>query len=705
MAADPRVRLGIDIGGTFTDLVLADDGGRIVMGKELTASSDLALGTVASACSFVDAHGVAMSQVDEIVHGTTLGSNVVLERKGWPTALFITEGFRDVLVIQRGRRHHLYDLFGGKPEPLIPRSRVLEVPERIAFDGGVVRDLDEDAVARLARQAVDLGVEAVAISLLHSYQNPRHERAVAAIVRREAPGLFVSISSEISQRFREYERASTTVINAYIAGEVRRYLRDFERRLRRAGFAGVLHVMQSNGGVAGVDTVSRHPVRLLESGPAAGALMAGQIAAASGRPLAISFDMGGTTAKVGLTEDGIPGFTDEFEVDRLTVAPGSGLPVDLTAVDLVEIGAGGGSVATASAGLVAVGHESAGSEPGPACYQRGGDRPTVTDANLVLGYLDPDHFLGGEMRLSVEAARRAIETHVAGPLGLTVEEAAWGIHELATESMAAAVRVVSVDRGKDPRDFCLVAFGGAGPAHAVRIAKRGGIPTVIFPPGAGVVSAMGLLSCDIRFEAARSALLRIDHASTARINGIYQELEASLHALLHESDADPERTATTRSADLRYAGQGYELEVAVEAADVDEGALAAAVGRFHERYHEIYGYSDRLRAVEATTWRLTGTSSRPRLELPPLEPGRSDGVVATRPVYFDEAGTFVACPVYRRADLPTAAIVGPAVIEERECTSIIPPGCTVELDPRGNLTVTVEPERSPSLVPLQGTHA
>jgi N-methylhydantoinase A len=701
MSADARVRLGIDIGGTFTDLVLADDDG-IVMGKELTASSDLAAGTVATARSFVEAHGVTMSRVDEIVHGTTLGSNVVLERKGWPTALFTTEGFRDVLVIQRGRRHHLYDLFGGKPEPLIPRSRVLEVPERIAFDGDVVRALDEEAVVGLVRQAVELGVEAVAISLLHSYRNPTHEQAVARIVRREAPGLFVSISSEISQRFREYERASTTVINAYIAGEVTRYLGDFERGLRAAGFAGVLHVMQSNGGVAGVETISRHPVRLLESGPAAGALMAAQVAAASGRPLAISFDMGGTTAKVGLTEDGAPGLTDEFEVDRLTLAPGSGLPVDVTAADLVEIGAGGGSVAMAVDGLVAVGQESAGSEPGPACYRRGGDRPTVTDANLVLGYLDPDHFLGGEMRLSVELARRAIEAHVAGPLGLTVEQAAWGIHELATENMAAAVRVVSVDRGKDPRDFCLVAFGGAGPAHAARIAKRAGIPTVIFPRGAGVLSAMGLLSCDIRFEAARSTLLGMDDASAARVDGIYRELASSLDALLRESGADPERTVTTRSADLRYAGQGYELAVALDAEDC---ALAAAVARFHERYHEIYGYSDPLRAVETTTWRLTGVSARPRLELPRVEPGPGDTGVATRPVYFEEAGEFVACPVYRRAELPAAPIAGPAVVEERECTSVVPPGCTVELDPHGNLTVTVETAPPLPLVVLQRTRA
>jgi N-methylhydantoinase A len=700
------IRLGIDIGGTFTDLVLAGENGRVAMGKELTAHGDLARGTVAIATAFVAGHGHEMSQVDEIVHGTTLGSNVVLERKGWPIALLTTAGFRDVLVIQRGRRRHLYDLFGGKPEPLVPRSRVLEVPERMAFDGTVVRPLDEDAVARLVHDAVADGVEAIAVSLLHSYRNASHEEAVAEIVLREAPQLFVSISSEISQRFREYERASTTVINAYIAGAVRRYLDELERRLREAGFAGVLHVMQSNGGVAGVSTITRHPVRLLESGPAAGAIMAALVGDDAGRPQAISFDMGGTTAKVGLTEHGLPGLTDEFEVDRLTLAPGSGLPVDLTAVDLVEIGAGGGSIASAADGLIAVGNESAGSEPGPACYGRGGDRPTVTDANLVLGYLNPDYFLGGEMRLDVETARAAIDRDVAAPLGLSVEQAAWGIHELATESMAAAVRVVSVDRGKDPRDFCLVAFGGAGPAHAVRIAKRCGIPTVIFPRGAGVVSALGLLSCDMRFEVSRSALLRMDDPETAqRVGANYEELEVALEALLRESGADPRRTDLSRASELRYVGQGYELEVQLGEGAVDGAALAAAVERFHERYHEIYGYSDPLRAVEATTWRLTGTSPRPRLELPAIAAVANGAQPVTRPVYFDEAGELLPCPVYRRDELPAGELHGPLVVEERECTSVLPPGCTVRPDQLGNLVVAIGAEPSVTLVGAKGARA
>ena len=704
--AAPRLRLGIDIGGTFTDLVLADDRGQVAIGKQLTTHTDLAGGTVATACAFVGTHGYAMAQVDEIVHGTTLGSNVVLERKGWPTALLTTEGFRDVLVIQRGRRPHLYDLFGGKPEPLVPRSSVFEVPERIAADGTIVTPLDQRAAVDLVRGVAQRGFEAVAVSLLHSYRNPDHERAVAEIITREAPGLFVSISSDISQRFREYERASTTVINAYIAGEVRRYLNDLEQRLRRAGFDGVLHVVQSNGGVAGVGTVSRQPVRLLESGPAAGALMAALIADDTGWAQAISFDMGGTTAKASLSEGGAPGLTDELEVDRLTPAPGSGLPVDLTAVDLVEIGAGGGSIAIASDGIIAVGHRSAGSEPGPACYGRGGELPTVTDANLVLGYLNPEFFLGGELRLDVAAARGAIEQQLASPLGLDLEQAAWGVHALATESMAAAVRVVSVDRGKDPRDLCLVAFGGAGPAHAVGIARRCGIPTVIFPRAAGVASAMGLLSCDIRFEVSRSTLLRVDDATTPdHVTRIYNELEAALERLLQESGADQSRIAGSRAADLRYAGQGYELEVPVSDGRLDHRTLAAAADRFHDRYRRVYGYADPARVVEATTWRLTGVSPRPRLVLAPIEPGQPQAEIAARPVWFEETGGFVGCPVHRRADLPAGVLHGPLVIEERECTSVVPPGCTAELDKLGNVIVAVGPEPAAAVVGARGAYA
>lgn len=696
----PSTRLGIDIGGTFTDMVLVGPGGDVAFDKTLTAHSDLARGTVDAAVSFLERHGMSPADVDEIVHGTTLGSNVVLERKGWATALLTTEGFRDVLVIQRQRRHDLYDLSVGKTEPLVPRSLVFEVPERVSADGAVLRAVDRDAVAAIARTLASGGVRAAAIGLLHSYRNPDHEREVAQILADVAPNIFVCISSEISQRIREYERTNTTVLNAYIAGAVRGYLIGFEANLRALGFSGALHVMQSNGGVASVATIARLPVRSLESGPAAGALAAARTGALTGHAAAISFDMGGTTAKVGLIHDGAPGYTHDFEVDRLTLKPGSGLPVDVAAVDLVEIGAGGGSIASGLSGVLSVGPESAGSEPGPACYGRGGARPTVTDANLVLGYLGADTFLGGSMRLDVDAARRSIEHEVAAPLGLSVEAAAWGVHELATESMAAVARVVCVDRGHDPRGFSLIAFGGAGPAHAVGMARRLGVPTVILPRGAGVASAIGLLSCDMRYEVSRTAVIRLEPAAGPRAAALFADLQTGLARMFSESGGVAGDTALARSVAMRYAGQGYELEVPLEASSLDEDALTLAVSQFHQRYRQVYGYSDPGRPVEGVEWRLSGVAGRPKVDFPAIEEGEGAAPHAQRTVYFGATGGFVDCPVYDRSGLsPRDLIDGPAIVEERECTSVLPPGSSASADHRGNLVVSVGPGAPPEATP------
>lgn len=700
------MRLGIDIGGTFTDMVLVGWDRRVAFGKSLTTHSDLARGTVDAAVHFLDQHGVAPADIGEIVHGTTLGSNVVLERKGWPTALLITEGFRDVLVIQRQRRHDLYDLSVGKPEPLVPRSLVFEVPERVTADGGILRAVDQDAVVAIGSALKNRGIRAAAVCLLHSYRNPANERETARILAAVAPSIFVSVSTDITQRIREYERASTTVINAYIAGQVQGYLIGLEENLRSLGFRGALHVMQSNGGVASVATVARLPVRILESGPAAGALAAARTAVLASRPESISFDMGGTTAKVGLIHDGSPGYTTDFEVDRLTLKPGSGLPVDVATIDLVEIGAGGGSVASGMGGLLAVGPHSAGSEPGPACYGRGGDRPTVTDANLVLGYLDADNFLGGAIQLDLDAARRSIEQHVARPLGLSVEKAAWGVHELATESMAAVARVVCAERGHDPREFSMIAFGGAGPAHVVEMARRLGVATVIVPRGAGVASAIGLLSCDMRFEVSRTSVLRIESPADPSVEALFTELEVALSRMFAESGGATDGMLVTRSVAMRYAGQGYELEVALGPGELDAAALAVAVTQFHARYHQVYGYSDPGRPVDGVEWRLSGVAARPKVDFPPAEV-REPAVSAThRAVYIGESHGFVECPVYDRAALsPRDVIAGPAIIQERECTSVLLPGSSTSVDQRGNLVVSIDVGRSPHLVTAEGERA
>lgn len=689
------MRLGIDIGGTFTDMVLVGRDGDLAFGKSLTMHSDLARATVDAAVAFLDQHGVAPGDIGEIVHGTTLGSNVVLERKGWPTALLITEGFRDLLVIQRQRRHDLYDLSVGKPEPLVPRSLVFEVPERMIADGAVLRTVDQDAVAAIGRALTNRGIRAAAICLLHSYRNPSNERETARILADVAPGIFVSVSSDITQRIREYERASTTVINAYIAGQVQGYLIGLEENLRSLGFRGALHVMQSNGGVASVATIARLPVRILESGPAAGALAAARTGVLARRPESISFDMGGTTAKVGLIHDGFPGYTQDFEVDRLTLKSGSGLPVDVATVDLVEIGAGGGSIASGRDGLLSVGPQSAGSEPGPACYGRGGHRPTVTDANLVLGYLSAGNFLGGAIQLDIDAARRSIEQHVAVPLGLSVEDAAWGVHELATESMAAVARVVCVDRGHDPREFSMIAFGGAGPAHAVGMARRLGVPTVIVPRGAGVASAIGLLSCDMRFEVSRTSVLRVESAAAPPVEALFTDLEVGLSQMFAESGGGTDRALVTRSVAMRYAGQGYELEVPIGPGELDGAALALAVSQFHHRYRQVYGYSDPGRPVDGVEWRLRGVAVRPKVDFPPTEEREPAAPEAHRAVYFGESPGAIKCPVYDRGGLsPRDVIAGPAIVEERECTSVLLPGSSASVDQRGNLVVSVDVERS-----------
>ncbi|MGH7278863.1 MAG: hydantoinase/oxoprolinase family protein, partial [Candidatus Rokuibacteriota bacterium] len=458
-------RVGFDVGGTFTDLVLQTPGGELVTAKRLTTYPDPAEACLAGLDGLVAAGGVAWGDLAQAVHGTTLGSNVVIERKARGVGLITTRGFRDVLVIGREKRYQVYDLQIVKPPPLIPRRLIGEVTERILVDGSVRTPLDEDDARRAVRDLVARGVRTLAVCLLHAYVNSEHERRLAAIAAEEAPHVAVTLSHEVSPTFREYERTSTTVVNGYVMTAVRDYLRGLQAALRDRGYRGRLFVMQSSGGVATAEAMERYPVRMIESGPAAGALMAAVYGELTGFRDLIAFDMGGTTAKLALIEKGRPFTTTSFELHRVNNAPGSGLPMNIQAIDLVEIGAGGGSIARASLGVVAVGPESASSMPGPVCYGRGGGEPTVTDANLVLGYLNPKFFAGGSIELNPGAAARAIEERIARPLGLSVEEAAWGIHAVVTTNMELATRVVSIERGRDPRDLTFVAFGGSGPVH------------------------------------------------------------------------------------------------------------------------------------------------------------------------------------------------------------------------------------------------
>jgi len=689
-------RVGFDVGGTFTDFALQADDGRLLTGKRLTTPHDPARACVEGLRELVAGAGLGWADLAQAIHGTTLGSNVVIERKGKGVALLTTRGFRDVLIIGREKRYQLYDLFIEKPAPLVPRSRIREVTERIAFDGEVLTPLDEAELRATVRGLAKEGVASLAVCFLHAYANPAHERRVAEIVREEAPDVAVSLSSDVSPVLREYERTSTTVVNAYVMTAVRDYLERLERALADmpgGGYRGRLFVMQSGGGIATAETMVRFPVRMIESGPAAGALMAAAYGKLTGHPDLVAFDMGGTTAKLSLVIDGRPQTIREFELHRVRLQPGSGIPMNIQAIDLVEIGAGGGSIARVAMGVITVGPDSAGADPGPICYGLGGREPTVTDANAVLGYLNPDYFLGGRMRLDVEAARRGIEAQVARPLGLSAAEAAWGIHQIVNTNMELATRVVSIERGYDPRRLAFAAFGGSGPVHGCRLARALRIPRVVLPAAAGVTSAIGLLAADVKFDLSRSYVARLGAVDPGHLRRILDEMTATGTDVIREAGVTGPLTVV-RTADLRYAGQGYELTVTLPEGAVGDGIAAALRDAFHAIYARRYGYADPKAEVELVTVGSTVIGSGPAVRLPVHRPGTRDVAEARkadRPVYFPESRDYIACPIYDRIRLPVGArVTGPAVVEEAESTSVLPPGATAEVDGWANLLVTFE---------------
>ena len=681
-------RIGFDVGGTFTDFVLQSPSGELATAKRLTTYPDPSEACLAGLDALIAASGVAWGDVAQAVHGTTLGSNVVIERKARGVGLLTTRGFRDVLVIGREKRYQVYDLQIEKPRPLIPRRLIGEVTERILADGSVRTPLDEADARRAVRELVARGVTTLAICLLHAYLNPAHEKRLAALVAEEAPRVTVTLSHEVSPTFREYERTSTTVVNAYVMTAVREYLAGLGRALAARGYRGRLFVMQSSGGIATAEAMQRYPVRMIESGPAAGALMAAAYGELTGHRDLIAFDMGGTTAKLALVEKGRPSTTTAFELHRVANAPGSGLPMNIQALDLVEIGAGGGSIARAALGVIAVGPESASSTPGPVCYGRGGAEPTVTDANLVLGYLNPDDFAGGSMRLDAAGAARALETKVARPLGLSLAEAAWGVHAIVNTNMELATRVVSIERGRDPRDLTLVAFGGSGPVHGCRLARALGIPRVILPAAAGVTAAIGLLAAEVRFDVARTYVRRLDAVDPARLSAMYEEMAAQALEVVRESAVAGDVTVA-RGADARYVGQGYELTVPVPAGALDAAALARVRAAFDEVYAARYGYANPAEPVEIVTWKLSAVGGSPRIALAKAS-GTSDAAAlkGRRRAYFPETGGFTETPVYDRYALGAGArLAGPAIVEERESTTVLPPGTAATVDEYANLLV------------------
>jgi N-methylhydantoinase A len=681
-------RVAFDIGGTFIDFALRAPDGSLATEKLLADPHDLVGGIRAGLERLLRQAGVPGDQVTRLVHATTLGSNAVLERRGPRVALLTTRGFRDVLQIQRSLRHSMYDVQIEKRRPLIPRSHVFEVDERRRADGSVLVPLDEDGVRSLARRLVSEGFESCAVAFLHSYAAPRHERRTREILVEEAPGLHVTISSDVSLQSREYERANTAVVNAFLAPVLGAYLSELGRALPELGIRAPLWMMQSSGGLAPAERAVELPVRTVESGPAAGALMAGFHGRLAGHDDVLSFDMGGTTAKAAVIREGRPATAREFELERVEMRRGSGLPLDIPAIELVEIGTGGGSIAEARLGVLSVGPRSAGADPGPACYARGGTKPTVTDANLLLGYLNPDYFAGGELPLDVEAAERAI-AGLARELELDPLRAAWGIHEVATLEMERAARLVSIDRGLDPRDFAMVCFGGAAPAHGARLARALGVRKLVVPPAAGVGSTLGLLEANESFELARSAIVRLEAPGAAdRARAIFAELESEARAVVSD-DWGAEALEMRRTVGLRFVGQGFELEVGVDGPDADPGVLAEL---FQRQYERTYGYRETL-PIEAVSWYLTllvrrADGAGANGSAPPSG-GGEQALKGERPARFGD-GAATATPVLDRPRLaPGDRIAGPCLVEEAHTTTVVLPGDELSVDGHGALVIEV----------------
>ena len=668
-------RVGIDIGGTFTDMLVVGQDGAAVIGKTLTTPGDPSLAVENALRPELQSGGVKAGERGTLIHGTTLVTNALIERKGAATALLTTEGFRDAVEIGREHRYELYDLNLDLPKPLVPRHLRFDVPERVAADGSVLKPLDETFVRRLVAELRDKGIKAIGICYLNSFRNPAHERRTAEIIAEIAPEIRVSLSSEVVAEIREFQRTSTTLANVYVQERVADYLGQLQRRLDQIGFSGSFFVMLSSGGIATPETSARFPVRLLESGPAAGALAAAHAGALSGHRDLLSFDMGGTTAKLCVIEDGQPSKTHEFEVDRVyRFRKGSGLPVRIPVIDMIEIGAGGGSIARVdSMGLLKVGPDSSGADPGPVCYRQGGTEVTVTDADLVLGYLDPDYFLGGQMELDIEGARRALG-RLGERLSMSIDQVAWGIHQIVNENMANAARAHLGERGKDPRRMPMYAFGGAGPVHGYRVAEILRLPALISPFGAGVGSTFGLLAAPLAFDFVRSAYSRLDDLDWNFANGLLQEMAEEGRKVLESSGLMGSGIQYQRTADMRYVGQGHEVSVPLPNGVLNEKHLPQVTAAFEEIYRGLYGRKGPDVPLEVINWRVIASGPRPDMEMH-LPRKSFDGVQVrkgSRRAYFPESGGWVETAVYDRYALsPGTTLDGPAIVEERESTLII----------------------------------
>jgi N-methylhydantoinase A len=695
---DGNYRLGCDIGGTFTDFVLVnDDTGEFQINKCLTTPGDPSDAVEQGIRELLEQTPGFMPKIDEIIHGTTLVINAIIERKGAKTGLITTKGFRDVLELGREMRYDAYDIFAEYPLPLVPRSLRYEVSERIMSDGRVIRALEAKDVQKVLSELLESGIESLAVCLINSFENPVHEIKIKEMVDQLAPELSLSTSFEVLPQIREYERTCTTATNAYVKPITARYLAKLSSRLEALGFKGKLFIMLSSGGITSVETARQFPVRIIESGPTA-AVIASQH---YGRMFQIKdifcFDMGGTTAKSCLIQKGHAGLVSTFEVGRVQrFKKGSGLPIQVPVVDLMEIGAGGGSIAKMSKmGLLQVGPESAGADPGPACYGRGGENPTVTDADLLLGYLDPNYFLGGTMPLDMAASEKAMEEKVANPLGTTLVEAAFGIHDLINETMAAAAKTHIAEKGGNPNIVTISAFGGAGPVHAYGLAKKIGAPRILVPPLAGVGSALGFFTAPVAFDLTRSHRVTLDDADLEEIESLFRELEKESAAILQQAGKD-EGIIFERTLMMRFVGQGAETDLSIDQKPFDQWEKDQIRGLFDDAYKKLYGRTYPETPVELVTFKVRASLPSREFHIPPIrqtETKLADCIKGERSAFSLVRKEYLPFTVYDRYKLfPGAAMQGPAIIEERESTIIVGEDASARVDEYGFVWITMNSE-------------
>ncbi len=688
-------RFAFDIGGTFTDLVLLSSDGQIKTAKVLTGSPDVVAPICAGLISMLKEHGIDMGEINEVVVGaTTAVTNLVIEKKGAKTAIITTTGFRDVIEIARELRYDLYDLTTLGPDPIVPRALRYEINERVDASGAVVQAASDEQIESVIRVLLKESVRAIAVCFLHSFTNPVHEDRVKAIANKIAPDLYVSLSYQVLGEIREYERTVATALNACVMPMVGNYLSAIENGLREIGLQATLQIMQSNGGVISREIGERMPIRMLESGPAAGALGAAHSARQANTPDVMAFDMGGTTAKACLVTHGKPSITTEFEAARQQrFKKGSGLPVRLPTVDLIEIGAGGGSIAHVdTTGLLKVGPHSAGSSPGPACYGLGGTRPTVTDAALLLGYLDPEGMLSGAVKLQPALAAQAIDEHIAKPLGITVIEAANGIHRIVCEHMAVAAKIHAVENGRDIRRYTLLAFGGAGPIHAREVARRSGCAEILVPANAGVFSAFGLLVAPMKMDMVRTRYARLDEMNWESTEALLKSMELALQNEMASAGVPVEQIVFRRSADMRYVGQGFEVETELPA--LIQKSQQGDIEKYFEHAYEVrFGTKLIGQRVEAVNWRVQATTAVPTSVASrsfekntgmPITPSR------VRQSFFPEINAFVSTPVMKVDTLKQGDLhTGPALIEQPGSTVVIGPGDQFSLDEHDNIRISL----------------